>query len=156
MNAIAKICWLVLLVIACIPSGFAEKPGPASEKQPAQQEQPVQEEVARDVFESNITALDVPVSTAQPVAINVHFEGISIGPAGAAALINGIVYHKGEQKAGIKVIQIRKREVDILINGVPRTLRTTPGQGAATSKTDEKTETLPERNGIKITSDPPK
>jgi len=47
------------------------------------------------------------------------------------AIINDEVYQEGEEIAGIKVLQIKKREVDILIGGVKQTLDIFPTESAA-------------------------
>lgn len=92
-------------------------------------------ETVRDPFRSSVSA-QAPArqgSTAQG-SINVSLEGISIGPKGALAVINGEIYREGEQKGGIKVAQIRKKEVDIIISGVPNTLRMVSEYASASSK----------------------
>ena len=92
---------------------------------PPQPEQPV-----RNVFQSGIAPVETPVApSGQPVEIQTNLEGLSMGARGSRAVINGEVYKEGEDKLGIKVLQIRKKEVDILINqSIKRTLSMIPGE----------------------------
>ncbi len=53
---------------------------------------------------------------------NLKLEGIGIGPSGSFAVINGEIYEEGEEKGGIIVSQIKKKEVDIITNGIKMTL----------------------------------
>lgn len=87
------------------------------------------EEPKRDIFKSNIPR---PVAGAQQTAgqaIAVNLQGISIGAKNSFAVVNGLVLHEGEEKSGIKVVKIRRREVDIEISGVPRTLEMVVHEG---------------------------
>jgi hypothetical protein len=97
----------------------------------------------RDVFKSNISPPDPsgPVSAGQPVAIQADLQGISIGSKGAFAIINSQLYREGEEKQGIKVTKIRKREVDIIVNGMASTLRMVVGQGTEPSAPSQGAET---------------
>ena len=103
------------------PSPQAAPPRPIS----SQPEQPV-----RDVFQSGITPAETQVApSGQPVEIQTNLEGLSIGARGSRVVINGEVYKEGEDKMGIKILQIRKKEVDILINqSIKRTLSMIPGE----------------------------
>ena len=97
---------------------------------PAQAIPPQPERPVRDPFESGLNPVETPVAPSpdQPVEIQTILEGISISPRGARTVINGEVYKEGEDKKGIKIIQIRKKEVDILINqSIRRTLSMLPG-----------------------------
>ena len=92
------------------------------------QAEDVQTEDVRDPFKPKVS---YGQPAAQPGAasqqtITANLEGISISSKGAFAVISGELYEKGEEKLGIKVVQIRKREVDILINGVFTTLSMLP------------------------------
>jgi hypothetical protein len=82
------------------------------------------ERAVRDPFQAKVSAPAPKTAQAVPEApLNVVLEGISLGPNGAFAVIGGEIYYEGEEKGGIKVTQIRKREVDILMNGVPQVLQ---------------------------------
>ena len=78
------------------------------------------DESVEDVFAPVIQ--EAPVSNTQtyiaPTA-TAQLEGIGLGVEKSFAVINGLIYYEGEEKQGIKVTQIHKREVDILINGAP-------------------------------------
>ena len=52
----------------------------------------------------------------------VKLEGIGLGAKKGFAVINDQVYYEGESKDGIQVTQIRKREVDIVMSGLSKTL----------------------------------
>ena len=57
-----------------------------------------------------------------PGNAGVSLQGIGLGEKKAYAVINGEVYSTGEEKKGIKMIEARKREVDILVDGEFRTV----------------------------------
>ncbi len=85
----------------------------------------------RDIFQSTIKR---PVAGGQPVAgqpVTAMLQGISISSKGSFAVINGMVLHEGEEKSGIKAVKIRRREVDIEVSGVSRTLQMVVYEGAA-------------------------
>ena len=98
---------------------------PITEAPPPQPQGPV-----RDVFQGQLTPLQTPTgSPDQPVEIQTNLEGITIGVKGSRVVINGLVYKEGEEKMGIKILQIRKKEVDILINqAIKRRLSMLPGE----------------------------
>lgn len=82
--------------------------------------QMAQEEV-RDPFAKalpeeleNLPVLEAP--EALP-AVNIELQGIGLGSKNAYAIIGGEIFFRGETKNGIKLIEVRKREVDILVNG---------------------------------------
>lgn len=82
----------------------------------------------RDPFESSLPSAPVPIVTKKVkqqvrAATSASLEGISMTNKGGRAVINGLIYKENEEKNGIIVTQIRKKEVDILINGVTETLR---------------------------------
>lgn len=85
----------------------------------------------RDIFQSSIKR---PVAGGQPVAgqpVTAALQGISIGSKSSFAVINGMILHEGDEKSGIKAVKIRRREVDIEVSGVPRTLQMVVHEGAA-------------------------
>lgn len=53
---------------------------------------------------------------------SVLFQGVGMGEKGAYAVINGEVFYAGEEKKGIKMVEVRKREVDIVVGGESRTV----------------------------------
>lgn len=82
--------------------------------------QAAQQEV-RDPF-----AIDpeIEAATAAPLVqaptgppIMVDLEGLGFGNEDAYAVIGGEVYYKGDEKKGIKLLEVRRREVDVLVNG---------------------------------------
>jgi hypothetical protein len=79
----------------------------------------------RDPFKSKLPVVAAkPIQTAGPSRpVMANLEGLSIGPKGSTAIIGGEVYKEGEEKKGIKVVKIRRQEADIIINGMPNTLR---------------------------------
>ena len=135
----------VVLCVSILPSISAWADEPEAEDSPAKAEMakqetpqspppqavsPQPERPVRDPFESGLNPVETPVAPSpdQPVEIQTILEGISISPRGARTVINGEVYKEGEDKKGIKIIQIRKKEVDILINqSIKRTLSMLPG-----------------------------
>jgi hypothetical protein len=113
----------------------AAKPEVSKEQSP--QAEPTQppaappEKPVRDVFQSELRPLETQTSASpdQPVEIQTNLEGLSMAARGSRAVINGEVYKEGEEKLGIKVLEIRKKEVDILINqSIQRTLSMLPGE----------------------------
>ena len=87
----------------------------------------------RDVFKTSVPTpqAEGPTHSGQVPVIQASLQGIGMGPQGAYAVISGQVYHEGEDKQGIKIAKIRKKEVDIVVNGVPNTLRMIPVQPRA-------------------------
>lgn len=81
-----------------------------------------QQEV-RDPFASSIPA-EKPAApvVAAPVVSNIKLQGIGVGSEDAYAVMNGDVFFEGEEKNGIKLVSVRKREVDIETGGLPQTL----------------------------------
>ena len=113
-------------------------PEPAAVKQPKESaEAPagvdtairMAQEGVRDPFENKImepsAAVNVVSAAAAqgPPPIPVDIQGIGLGPTSAYALLNGEIYYAGEEKGGIKLLEVRKGEVDILNNGTPQKLR---------------------------------
>lgn len=93
----------------------------------------------RDPFQSNLPSEGGPtfLGGEMPVEIAANLEGISISSEGSLAIINGELYREGETKRGIQVTQIKKKEVDIILNGLSQTLRMIPVMRASTSPLDE-------------------
>ena len=81
-----------------------------------------EEETFDDAFDPILKEADTPmVSAVQETATKL--QGIGMGGEKSFAIINGEVYKVGQLKNGIRVTQIRRKEADIIINGVPRHLR---------------------------------
>ena len=55
--------------------------------------------------------------------VEVSLEGISLGENKGVVVINGEIYKTGESKNGIEVVQIRRKDADIMINGLLRTVK---------------------------------
>ncbi len=89
-------------------------------------EETVMEVIPEDMQDAFAPALRTPDNSATPmglpVAVEMRLEAVSIGPDKAAAVINGEVYTENEEKEGIKVVQIRRKEVDVILNGIQQTL----------------------------------
>ncbi|MFA5105233.1 MAG: hypothetical protein WC527_08700 [Candidatus Margulisiibacteriota bacterium] len=49
--------------------------------------------------------------------IKVELQGIGFGSKDAYAVIGDDVFYNGDEKKGIKLLEVRRREVDILVNG---------------------------------------
>ena len=111
-------CWGILLVVAVLFSCGASV---------------VADDTVRDPFQATVSAPKAPPrsSVREQVRVNANLEGISIGQKGAFAVISGEVFHEEEEKKGVKVIKIRKKEVDIVMNGVSQTLRSIPLETAS-------------------------
>ena len=101
---------------------------PESKEKTAVPNQPADQlDQIRDPFESNLPTAPIPVEVKSEKRVksasSAVLEGVSMSNKGAKAIINGEIYSKNEEKNGIIVTQIRKNEVDIIINGVSETLR---------------------------------
>jgi hypothetical protein len=92
-----------------------------------------QQEV-RDPFAMDVPPEEVPVSAPEPAfqpastPISVELQGIGFGSRDAYAIIGGEVFFEGDEKSGIKLLEVRRREVDIVVNGEMRTCLLFPGQ----------------------------
>ena len=101
--------------------------------------QMAQEEV-RDPF---AMAPEVKAPTMAPVTqvpaaagseIKMELQGIGFGSQDAYAVIGGEVFYKGDEKKGIKLLEVRRREVDILMNGGRVTVPLFPDQDLQRAK----------------------
>ncbi len=54
--------------------------------------------------------------------VEVRLYGIGLGSESAYAILNGDVYYEGEEGDGIKLLKVRKNEVEIEMGGVRSTL----------------------------------
>jgi hypothetical protein len=141
---------------------WADEEPASHQESPVQQEKPLErlpqpetptvknEPPVRDVFQSELRPIETPVGVAsgQPVEIQTNLEGLSMGMRGSRAVINGTVYKAGEEKLGIKVLEVRKKEVDILINqAIQRTLSMLPGETRDVPYAPEGTITSPGEGG---------
>jgi hypothetical protein len=79
-----------------------------------------QEEI-RDPFaiapETEAAVIADPSSVAARPEVLAILQGIGFGSKDAYAVIGGDVYYIGDEKNGIKLLEVRRREVDILANG---------------------------------------
>lgn len=64
-----------------------------------------------------------PVSGERALSSELVLQGIAMGSERASAVINGRFYRKGEKKDGFELVDVRKKEVDVLFNGTSKTLR---------------------------------
>ena len=104
-------------------SGETTSPGIDTAVQMSQQE-------VRDPFESKFNKIapirNTPETASNAPPVQVLLEGIGIGPKGSYAVIDGEVFDVGDEKKGIKIIEVRRRAVDILVGGEPRTVQLFP------------------------------
>ena len=86
------------------------------------------------------TAAAPASSAAQPAAppVKVELQGIGFGSKDAYAIFGGEVFFTGDEKNGIKLVEVRRREVDIIVNGGPMTCVLFPGQELKDAKEREK------------------
>lgn len=68
---------------------------------------------------------EAPVQTVGP-EVPVLLQGLGFGKEESFAVLNSNVYYVGEEKEGIKLLEVRKGEADILVNGNPRTIKLLP------------------------------
>jgi len=93
--------------------------------------QSAQQEV-RDPFE--VTAETETLASAPPVdpqapAIPIPvLEGMGFGSKNGYAVMGGEIFYEGDTKNGIKLLEVRRREVDIIVNGGKVTLPLFPGE----------------------------
>jgi hypothetical protein len=79
----------------------------------------------KDVFQPKVSAPEAQMR-GEAVPVTATLQGISMSSKASFAILNNEVYHEGESKMGIHIAQIRRKEVDIIINGVTQTLTTMP------------------------------
>ena len=96
--------------------------------------QTAQEEV-RDPFSMTSDVSTIAPGGALVVpTIKVELQGIGFGSKDAYAVIGGEVFYKGDEKMGIKLLEVRRREVDILVNGGKTTVPLFPNQDLKKAK----------------------
>jgi len=118
----------------------ASSPATASSKNvvSSASEAGTQEEV-RDPFAMvlpSAPAAAAPTSAAPE--IKAELQGIGFGSKDAYAVIGGDVFYIGDDKNGIKLLEVRKGEVDILVNGGKTTLPLFPSQELKKAREREK------------------
>jgi hypothetical protein len=128
------------------PSGVTVPSGIDSAVQMAQEE-------VRDPFATTQPLDEAPVAAAGPVApvlapeIDVKLQGIGFGSKDAYAVIGGEVFYQGDEKKGIKLLEVRRREVDILMNGGKVTVPLFPDEELQKAKDRAK-----KKNAVKVAS----
>ena len=80
-------------------------------------------EKIQDIFEPSIKLREPSNLKSESTEVSARLDGIGLGSEKAFAVINSKIYQLGEEKEGIQVTHIRKKEVDILIDGSPETLQ---------------------------------
>lgn len=85
-----------------------------------------EEKDLRDPFQTDLPAQEVGPAPIGVVGVDVLLQGIARGADSFYAILNGEVYYEGEEREGIKLLEVRKGEADILINGNIRTLKMLP------------------------------
>ena len=91
--------------------------------------QMAQEEV-RDPFANPLdqnAPADMTGASATAPTVKVELQGIGFGSKDAYAVIGGEVFLVGDEKQGIKLLEVRRHEVDILVNGGMSTFSLYPG-----------------------------
>ena len=66
--------------------------------------------------------------------IKTNLQGIGFGSKDAYAVIGGDIFYVGDTKKGIKLLEVRRREVDINENGEKVTLSLFPGEDLQKAK----------------------
>ena len=98
-----------------------------------------QQEV-RDPFASPSASEEASTTTPNSVVemrapdIKVELQGIGFGSQNAYAVIGGEVFYEGDEKNGIKLLEVRRGEVDILMSGGKVTVPLFPGDDLQKSK----------------------
>ena len=96
------------------------------------------EESFDDAFDPVLQQQQDSVAMVSAPEISTKLEGTGVGGEKGLAVINGEVYRTGEKKNGIMVTKIRKKEADVIVNGVHRVIRM---DGGATTPEPESAET---------------
>ena len=118
---------LLFLMSPCLfaadgaPVGKTAKAPPKAAAAPDAAPQDVVDPFAARFDPDAVEAAPEPGKTATAVALPI-LEGIGLGGGDAYAVIGGSVYYKGEEKNGIKLLEARRGEVDIFVNGAPMVL----------------------------------
>lgn len=100
-------------------------------------EEAKEEEKIQDIFEPPIRPMELNIIKGDTGKVSLRLDGIGLGAGKAFAVINGKIYLEGEEKEGIRVTHVRKKEVDILINGFPETLQLIRYEGLAGVRTEQ-------------------
>jgi hypothetical protein len=123
---------------AAAPSQNVDSPGPAAVTPGGDTAVPPAEEEVRDPFAvtpETETLVNAPVVDSKEAALPIPvLEGIGFGSKDAYAVMGGDVFFSGDIKKGIKLLEVRRREVDILINGGKVTLPLFPGDDLKNAK----------------------
>lgn len=69
-----------------------------------------------------------------PPEIKVELQGIGLGSKDAYAVIGGEVFYQGDEKKGIKLLEVRRREVDIEVSGAKVTIPLFPEEDLQRAK----------------------
>lgn len=104
-------------------------PDPGTSVEVGSAVQMAQEEI-RDPFGSPLdqnVPMDMTSATVEAPVVSVDLQGIGFGSKEAYAVIGGEVYSVGDEKGGIKLLEVRRHEVDILVNGGVATFSLFPG-----------------------------
>jgi hypothetical protein len=116
-------------VVSSVSEGAT--PGIDNAVQMAQQE-------VRDPFaialETKAPAIAPEAQASAGSKITVELQGIGFGSQDAYAVIGGEIFHKGDEKKGIKLLEVRRREVDILVDGGKVTVPLFPDQDLQRAK----------------------
>jgi len=98
---------------------------------------PATQEEIRDPFEvlfSQSASQEISGNLPNAPEVKIELQGIGFGSKDAYAVINGNIFRVGEEKDGIKLLEVRRHEVDILVDGVATALALFPKQDLKKAK----------------------
>lgn len=125
----------LILMVACLPwAGHAE-------------------EEMQDAFAPVVQAQTVTqqiTTMAAPATLNL--EAISLGGDSARVVIDGEIYRPGDIKNGVEIVQIRRREVDIISSGISQTLRLYQDDPSAVAIFSSERGKAPKKEVIQVTT----
>lgn len=118
-----------------VPSQNAVSPAPEETTSGSDGAVQSAEEEVRDPF-AFLVEPEAPAPTPGVTGpeIVVALEGIGFGSKDAYAVIGGEVFYEGDEKNGIKLLEVRRREVDVLVNGGTVTIPLFPAEDLQRSK----------------------
>ena len=90
----------------------------------------------------------VPAVEVNVPEIKVELQGIGFGSKDAYAVIGGDVFYNGDEKNGIKLLEVRRREVDILVNGKKVTVPLFQSEDLQKAKDRAKKKSITEKDSV--------
>jgi hypothetical protein len=104
--------------------------------QNAQQE--VQDPFAKRYASPGVKGKPQEKDKAAPPVVDVALQGVGLGEKTSYAIIGDSVYYEGEEKNGVKLLEVRRGEVDISANGEKRVLSLFPEEELKRAKERQK------------------